>query len=630
MILSTRENGELHQHDIDAPVFDAHYDVIVAGLGTAGSIALVTAARLGLQALGIDRMHCMGGMGTAGSVNGYYFGTKGGVYEEVDAQVAELIGTVYTRSSAYNVDAKKYKLEQLATADGAALAYESTVTAVYLEGKQVVGLQWIGPEGLQSASCKVVIDCTGDAEVCALAGCDTSFGRALDGRAQPFTSVKVFAAGDKVSWRNFDSGCTDQTDARTLTESILHSHAQHLEETYGDGQRLLHLAPLLGIREGRLIHGEETLSLAAYFEDLLPQQPLFYAYADVDKHGRDHAFESQALQDWFVASNLGAVNISVPVSLGMMTPKGYDGLLAAGRCLAVDHDLSTCVRMNRDMQKSGEAAATAAKLAIDGGVPLQAVPYEQLRDILQETGCYNPEQDRGYQIAYPAERKPDDAIEWQLEPASIHEGLASDRPGIAIWSCRRLGQGMRAQLLGWLDEPDEQLRRHSALALGLIGERASLPLLRQMIRERDHYALKDCRKNNQMRGYMAIYLAARLQDAEVVEELIQLVTDPNEIDRPRYQAEESGNRGKTQKYNDVYYQFFSHATIGLLRIGAAHPHLRDSIAQALRQAVGDRGYIKRITQLPFGTYEYSIADNIQSVVEQELGRWETSDGAKRG
>jgi len=621
MILSTRKNGELHQSAVDSPVFNAQYDVIVAGLGTAGSIALLTAARLGLQAMGIDRMHCMGGMGTAGSVNGYYFGTKGGVYEEVDAQVAELIGTVYTRSSAYNVDAKKYKLEQLATADGAALAYESTVTAVYLEGKQVVGLQWIGPEGLRSASCKVVIDCTGDAEVCALAGCDTSFGRALDGRAQPFTSVKVFAAGDKVSWRNFDSGCTDQTDSRTLTESILHSHSQHLEETYGEGQRLLHLAPLLGIREGRLIHGEDTLSLAAYFEDALPEEPLFYAYADVDKHGRDHAFESQALQDWFVASNLGAVNISVPVSLGMMTPKGYGGLLAAGRCLAVDHDLSTCVRMNRDMQKSGEAAATAAWLSVDKGVTLQQVPYEQLRDMLQETGCYNPEQDRGYQFSYPGDRKPAEVIHWLSEPAAIREGLASDRPGVAIWSCRRLDQGMREHLLGWMNAPDDQLRRHSALALGLIGERASLPLLRQMIRERDAYTLKDCRKNNQMRGYMAIYLAARLQDAEVVEDLIQLVTDPREIERPLYQPEEAGSRAKTQKYNDVYYQFFSHAMIGLLRIGEFHPHLREVIAQAMRQAVGDLGYIKRITQLPFGTYEYSIADNIQSVAMQELARW---------
>jgi hypothetical protein len=621
LILSQKVNGEIVTVEVGDIELSQQYDVIVAGLGTSGAIALIMAASKGLKVLGIERMNCMGGMGTAGSVNGYYFGSSGGLYEQLDQKVTALVDTIYTKSSAYNVEAKKYVLEQEAIKHGAELAFESAITGVYLDGQQVKGASWVGPDGIQSASCKVLIDCTGDAEVCNLAGCAFNYGRTLDGKTQPFTSVKVFAAGNKVSWRNFDSGCTNQTDGNELSKALIFAHAQHLEDTYSDENRLLHLAPLLGIREGRLIEGEETVTLQQFFADETSNKPVFYAYADIDKHGRDNAFESQLLKDWFVASNLGAVNVTVPIPLGAMIPKGYEGLLAAGRCLAVDHDLSTCVRMNRDMQKSGEAAATAAWLAITKGTSIKEISYEELIVHLADTGCFNPANNKGYQFAYPGDRKPAQPITWLTDPAEIRQGLSGFQPGVAIWSSSRLGESIRESLKTWIHEDDEKLRKHSAFALALIDDEACLPILREMMRERDALMLQDCRKNNQLRGYMAIYLLGRMRDKDVVEELIRLITDPEEMERPLYQVEDGADKARQNKYNDVYFQFFSHAIMALIHIGEHHTTLQEVIGTALKQAVGNGEYIERITYKPNGTYLHSIAENIRSVVERKLLRW---------
>ena len=60
------------------------YDLIVVGLGTAGSVAAITAARQGLRVLGLEQLPAMGGQGTLGYVMPYYFGGPGGLFEELD------------------------------------------------------------------------------------------------------------------------------------------------------------------------------------------------------------------------------------------------------------------------------------------------------------------------------------------------------------------------------------------------------------------------------------------------------------------------------------------------------------------------------------------------------------------
>ena len=90
MIYRRIVNGIAEESSAADFTFDGHYDVIVAGLGTAGSYALVSAAKEGAKVLGIERYNGVGGMGTYGYVSGYYYGVGGGLHIHIDEAAAQL------------------------------------------------------------------------------------------------------------------------------------------------------------------------------------------------------------------------------------------------------------------------------------------------------------------------------------------------------------------------------------------------------------------------------------------------------------------------------------------------------------------------------------------------------------
>lgn len=136
MILSEYRNGKIMQSHTEA-VFSEWFDVVVAGLGTAGAIAAIQSAKLGLSVLGIERFASMGGMMTNGGVGGYYFGGAGGLFEQIDQRGAALEG--YSGPEAISVDSRRYLLEETARQKGVHTLYQAVITGVYLEGKKLQG-----------------------------------------------------------------------------------------------------------------------------------------------------------------------------------------------------------------------------------------------------------------------------------------------------------------------------------------------------------------------------------------------------------------------------------------------------------------------------------------------------------
>lgn len=615
MRLLQKENGVSVSTKIENVNFENEYDIIVVGLGTAGAIAAIAAAKKGLKVLGIERFHCMGGMSTAGAVTAYYFGSKGGYCEELEQKVSQYDDSVYTASHGFNLESKKYVLEQEALKSGINLLYHTVVTGVFLEHKKVKGITAFTETGFKTFGCKILIDGTGDADVCDIMGCNTFYGRETDGINTPFTSMKVFIRNEKVAKDNIDSGFVDQTDITDYTKAIIASGANHLKENYAnEPTRLLYIAPLLGIREGRRIKGEETVTIKDFFEGKSTDKPLFYAYADLDKHGRDTAFESDFIKKWFLGVNLGTVNISVAIPLGSFIPKGYEGVLVAGRCLSVDHDMAYCVRMMRDMQKSGEATGTAAWLAIKHGCSLKDVPYGELIASLKQTGCFNEGQNRG--LVFDSPRPHIDnvrSVQWLADFLEIKSGLSSDKPGVAMWSAKLIGSDIKESLRVWMDSGEcDELKKHSALALALMGERLSLPVIRDIIKERDDFMLCDGRKNNQLRIFSAIYYAGKFADDEITDELIDIICNPQEINRPLYHSEKLFSSDyDIKKFNWVYYQLFANSIAALLEINNKYPESTKKIVTALKDSVNGNAYIKRITSLPPSSCEYSTAENIK-------------------
>jgi hypothetical protein len=595
------------------------YDLIVAGLGTAGSIAAITAAKNGLKVLGVERLPGMGGVYTYGMISGYYFGTKGGFYEEIDKEAAIEFENNFSSRAA----AKQYVLESYAVKHGIDLVYNSAVTDVLTDGNTVQGVTYMTDGHRFDASGKFVMDCTGDGEVCALAGCEYEIGRAFDKETQPYTRMRLENSPNGVgSSPNVDFGRTDILDTEDVSRHLLSSGARFS----GDGENAdrfgLYLSPMLGVRDGRRIICEEMLTIKDLFAGNKTEKPLFYAYADLDKHGWDIAFEDDARCDWAVLANLGAVNISVGVPLGAMLPKGFSGILAASRCMGLDDAMSSCVRMQRNMQQAGEAAAQAVTLAVKDKVTLENVSYAKLSDKLRLSGCLNDEHNKGYVFDFPNGKQKGMPVSWLGNAKDIKAGLSTDKPGIAIWSCYLAGNKFENDLIRWLGSGNENLRKHAAFALALIGSNAGEAVLFEMLKERDGTQLSDCRKHNQLRGVMSIYAARRLRLASFTDELIGLITNEKEFERPVYKNDYLMTRYKVNGYNDIYFQFFSHSVRALLEIGNAYPKLRQRINTALHLSIKDDLYVRRIVDVEYESFEKAMAENVKKIIFDKTKDWQ--------
>lgn len=594
------------------------YDLIVAGLGTTGAIAAITAARMGLSVLGLEQLPTIGGTSTAGAVCGYYFGSKGGMYESLDGQISQMQKTDFS----FRAPARETVLEQAALEAGAELLYNASVIDVLRENGRISGVRAVTDDAVYEVRARYVLDCTGDGSVCVRAGCGHTAGRRMDGQAQPYTRLEVRQNADKVyGTANVDFGRVDVDDAQDVTRHLLTSGARFVSDVrQDDSDYALLLSPMLGIREGRLISCEHMLSVTDLFDGKEASEPLFYAYADLDRHGWDLAFEEEELCDWAVAANLGAVNVTAAVPLGSMLPKGEDGLLVAGRCMGMDHVMSSCVRMQRDMQKAGEAVAVAAALAVRHHVPVSAVPYSELAALLRASGCLDEANRAGFVFDAPQKHILPRPVTWLADRGDICRGLSSDCPGVAIWSCKRLGDPAKAWLEGWLQHENDNLRKHSAIALALLGSQAGEDALLDMVRARDVFQLQDCRKHNQLRGVMAIYALRRLKSRRAVPELSAIVSGgAQEFSRPAYQANSLTTRYQIDGYCDIYFQFLSHAVCALLAIRQAHPDVKDEIDAALHAFLNDPAYVERVVPDASRACEADMAKNIACVVRRALG-----------
>ncbi|MGG1516634.1 FAD-dependent oxidoreductase [Paenibacillus oryzisoli] len=604
-------NGQLLESPADNVRFEEQVDVLVVGVGTAGTIAVIGAAAQGAIVLGVDRLPGIGGMGTMGYVSGYYYGLSGGLHVDIDEQ-AQRMGNEHFLD---RVEAKKYLLENRITEHGARLSLDTKVTGVFMEQDTVKGVSLFSQGRQWHVSCHVLIDATADSVVCLLAGCDTSLGRESDGKTRPFTSVKVWLNHNgTISRTNHDSGYVNQYDPFELSQGILQAHASQLLEEFSDeSKRVMFFAPFIGIREGRIIEAEHRITMQDVVAGRRETETLFYGYCDFDKHGKDNVLETDELQDLYVAANLSTACFSVPVTLRSLKPKGIHGILAAGRHIGMDHDVASLLRMQRDMQKCGESAGVIAALAAKRGVDASEVPYGEVKSILTGSGCLTEEHDRGIMFDDSFRREP---IQWMSDPADIRAALGTDMPGVAIYSCKLLGARIAPQLKEWLTEPDVNLRYGTAIGLGIAGDSAGAPMLRDMVANRDAFYFKDCRRTNQFRSVIAIYLLGRLGDAASLPLLTTIVCDEREYDLALYHEikEPSYKLNTSKNFNELYFQIVSHAAVALIRIAKAHLELTDEIKHVLRNAFADDRHLLHTTTLPKLTYEYETVENVRGYV----------------
>ncbi len=422
-------------------------EVLVVGGGPAGVGAALAAARMGADTLIVEQFNCLGGVATAGghghiclySAYGSTVRVVGGVPYEMGQRVAKAgYGICTTCSVDFEVEGMKLVLEQMAEACNCRLLYHTFFCDAVVDGGKVVGAVIQNKGGRQLIRAKRVVDCTGDGDVAASAGCAFEVGDRETGLCQPVTLMFTIGGVDweKVrKWRtsyamrevweeaqkngdmrpfqktimgfwwtptrpdevgiNFTHiNNIDATRAEDITRGTIEGRKQAFEcipvfRKYVPGMESCYLISTpntVGIRESRRITGEHCLTKEEVVAQSAFPDSVGYGSFFIDIHGTKGP--GMDAKTW---SPPAGFKYQIPYRI--LVPKGIENLLVAGRCVSCDHEALGSLRVMPQCGVMGEAAGTASALSLRGGVAPRMLDVGALQAQLRKQGCILDEND---------------------------------------------------------------------------------------------------------------------------------------------------------------------------------------------------------------------------------------------
>lgn len=467
-------------------------DVAVAGAGTGGAMAAIAAARGGAKTLCVDPLSFPGGIGTGGGIHSYYYGVPGGLQEEMDARVEAAMAAFSARAQcvSFHPEAKKLVLDEMMREAGVEFLPDTMVYGVQATDGTVETVDIADSLGGQHIKALQWIDATGDGDLAALAGAPFRFGRSGDGVLHAYSQsagrMNFARSPVRMEVINFDAGWVDPTSSEDLTRARVTGIRQYLRDTWDHSSRVTYMAPAIGLRQGRHIETDYELTLADLIETRTFADSVGFTGAHYDNHAVDYEFESDEGLFWVWLLRQWRTRIHSDIPYRMLLPRGLSNVWIACRAAGMTQDAHQSMRMQRDIQRLGEIAGTAAALAVRHGGGSRQVPFAELRTALLASGALrveeaNREREFGcHMVSKDLEQTVSDA---DLEAGL--EALRAGQPSSKLWHVYRHRARTEAAVLAALESPEIPVSWHAAAILAMWGDERAEERLIQSMRTRE-------------------------------------------------------------------------------------------------------------------------------------------------
>lgn len=623
LILSARENGKVTKKVCDTPEFEYTCNVLCVGAGSAGVYAADSAAREGASVILCEIGENIGGMHVCGNVTGYYYGAKGGSYVEDDKKSDNDFVFLNNKSQ---WEQRQIRLTERLTKSGVKILCRHSPVGLYFDENRLVGILAFDGKREISIKADITIDATSDGFLIRMTDVKKHYGNPNSGNFVPFGVFLKYTKDGILKAKNNDSGLVNHYCASEFSEKIITAHA-NFDYALTEGE-FVNLALQTGIREGLTFDGEEEVK----YDDILlnkhSEKTLFYAYSDLDRHGSERATDEETFQNWWVISNLSTVTVNIPIPMGSVVPKGIKGLVTAGRCISCDTYLQSAVRMNRDMFRMGECVGVAAAMASLNNKDFLNINYNEFLCRVKKRGCFFGHRTKKFSFDNSYSRylekmnslgrAPDEKYKNFAPNDSVYEPiefdvnknfylLKTDAPGIAIWSCYLSEQKEETKELLYreMTSSHNKLYKYNlAIALGLLGDKRSLPTIREIIENRDCFFFTDNRRSNQFRSAVAICLLGRLGDETDLALLFDILSK-EEIQKEMYHTLKANYLyHELPDRNFVYFAILTHTCIAIYKIYKRKNMCMNKLHNYFAELFHDGSVILNVTNAKEGEYAY--------------------------
>ena len=400
-------------------------DVLIVGGGSAGFSAAVAAARNGAEVLLLERFSYIGGLATGGLIILLLTMDDGAGRQAVGGLCQEIVGRMERRNAVYyppreqwnDPDSKLidhysqwglvwgspapgghrvrysvafdahefiYAADQMLKEAGVRVLYQTWACEPVVDNGSVKAIVIQNKAGRQAIATKVVIDATGDGDIFAGAGESFELERvhpwlwfemanveaaAVPGRGLFFHTpgggrVLVPWGGEARVNRKIDA--TDPAEvsaALTDGRDMVMNEAGRLRSTVPgfENATVSLMADQLGITESRRLQGDYVMTredLDRRFDDVIARTGHWTKYDCV---------------------------YNIPYR--SLLPRSLDNLLVAGRCISVDHRVHHATKEIPPCMATGQAAGTAAALAIQSGDSVKELDVAVLQKQLRAQGA---------------------------------------------------------------------------------------------------------------------------------------------------------------------------------------------------------------------------------------------------